>query len=115
MRVSEKDKMAKKKKSSTNKLIPIQSITNCILFIRGQKVILVMDLAGLYEVETRILTRAVNRNLERFPKDFMFQLSDEEFESLRSQFGISSQWGGRRYPPYAFTEQGVAKYCQLSQ
>lgn len=100
--------MAKKKKISSKKLIPLQTITGCILFIRNQKVILDSDLAELYEVETRILTRAVNRNLDRFPEDFMFQLSDEEFENLRSQFGISSRWGGRRYPPYAFTEQGIA-------
>lgn len=66
------------------------------------------DLAGLYGVETRILVRAVKRNLSRFPEDFMFQLNSDEFSILRSHFGISSRWGGRRYPPYAFTEQGVA-------
>ncbi|MBL1140955.1 MAG: ORF6N domain-containing protein [Proteobacteria bacterium] len=100
--------MAKKKKiTSTTKLIPLQSIANSILFIRGQKVLLDADLASLYEVETRILTRAVKRNIERFPEDFMFQLSEEEHESLRSHFGISSQRGGRRYPPYAFTEQSM--------
>lgn len=65
------------------------------------------DLAALYEVETRILTQAVKRNIERFPEDFMFQLNKEEFDNLRSRTVISS-WGGRRYPPYAFTEQGVA-------
>ena len=66
------------------------------------------DLAGLYDVETRVLVQAVKRNLERFPDDFMFQLSDEEFEDLKSQSVISSSWGGRRSRPYAFTEQGVA-------
>ena len=66
------------------------------------------DLAALYEVETRVLVQAVKRNLERFPEDFMFQLTQEEFVILRSQSVISSNWGGRRYPPYAFTEQGVA-------
>jgi hypothetical protein len=66
------------------------------------------DLAGLYGVETRVLLQAVKRNRERFPEDFMLQLSVEEFADLRSQAVISSQWGGRRYPPYAFTEQGVA-------
>ena len=66
------------------------------------------DLAGLYDVETRVLVQAVKRNLERFPDDFMFQLSDEEFEDLKSQSVISSSWGGRRTRPYAFTEQGVA-------
>ncbi len=65
------------------------------------------DLAALYGVDTRTLVQAVRRNVERFPADFMFQLTKPEFEDLRSQFVISS-WGGRRYPPYAFTEQGVA-------
>lgn len=66
------------------------------------------DLAGLYGVETRALTQAVRRNRDRFPDDFMFQLTDEEFEDLRSQTVITSQWGGRRTRPYVFTEQGVA-------
>jgi phage regulator Rha-like protein len=76
--------------------------------IRGHKVILDADLAALYGVETKQLIRAVKRNLPRFPGDFMFQLNEEEFENLRYHSGTSSQWGGRRYPPYAFTEQGVA-------
>jgi len=66
------------------------------------------DLTALYGVETKVLVQAVKRNLERFPGDFMFQLSQEEFAILRSQIVTSSDWGGRRYPPYAFTEQGVA-------
>ncbi len=66
------------------------------------------DLAELYSVETKVLNQAVRRNIERFPEDFMFQLSGEEFDFLRSQSVTSSQWGGRRYPPYAFTEQGIA-------
>ena len=66
------------------------------------------DLATLYGVETGALVRAVKRNIDRFPEDFMFQLSTEEFRNLRCQTGTSSSWGGRRYPPYAFTEQGVA-------
>jgi ORF6N domain-containing protein len=67
------------------------------------------DLANLYGVETGHLTRAVRRNRGRFPDDFMFQLTPEEFENLKCQFGISSSgWGGRRHAPYAFTEQGVA-------
>jgi len=66
------------------------------------------DLAELYEVETKILNRAVRRNRSRFPEDFMFQLTSEESENLRCQFGTSSLWGGRRYQPLAFTEQGVA-------
>jgi len=66
------------------------------------------DLAVLYDVDTRVLVQAVKRNIERFPKDFMFQLSKTELSHLRSQSVTSSDWGGRRYPPYAFTEQGVA-------
>lgn len=73
-----------------------------------RKVMLDSDLAELYEVKTGMLTRAVKRNIDRFPEDFMFQLTKEEFDILRCQFGTSSRWGGRRYPPYAFTEQGVA-------
>ncbi|MDP2816490.1 MAG: ORF6N domain-containing protein [Rectinemataceae bacterium] len=78
-----------------------------IFLIRGQAVMLDAHLAELYEVETKALTRAVKRNIERFPGDFMFQLSKDEAENLISQFGASS-WGGRRYLPYVFTEQGVA-------
>ena len=65
------------------------------------------DLAALYGVETKVLLQAVRRNRERFPDDFMFQLTEEEFDDLRSQ-SVTSSWGGRRYRPYAFTEQGVA-------
>ncbi len=75
---------------------------------RDQKIMLDHDLAVLYGVETKMLVRAVKRNLDRFPTDFMFQLSDEEFEHLKRQIGTSSLWGGRRYAPYAFTKQGVA-------
>lgn len=89
-------------------LLPAERIEKVILMIRGKKVILDADLASLYGVETRVLTQAVKRHKKRFPSDFMFQLSKEEFSHLRSLSGISSQWGGRRYPPYAFTEQGVA-------
>jgi hypothetical protein len=73
-----------------------------------EKVMLDADLAELYGVETKYLVKAVKRNLLRFPADFMFTLNQEEFENLRFHFGTSSQWGGRRYFPYAFTEQGVA-------
>lgn len=89
-------------------LIPVDRIEKAILLIRGQKVMLDADLAELYGVETKVLVQAVKRNLERFPEDFMFQLSQEEFTILRSQIVTSSDWGGRRYRPYAFTEQGVA-------
>ena len=88
-------------------LIPIERIENKIYLIRGQKVMLDSDLALLYGIETKMLVRAVKRNLDRFPKDFMFQLTSEEFDILRSHFGTSKR-GGRRYLPYAFTEQGVA-------
>lgn len=83
-------------------------IEGAILVLRGQRVMLDTDLAALYGVETRVLTQAVRRNMERFPGDFMFQLTAEEFADLRSQTVISSRWGGRRYRPFAFTEQGVA-------
>ena len=92
-------------------LIPAERIENSILFIRKEKVILDEDLAFLYGVSTKVLIQAVKRNMERFPLDFMFQLSKEEFVSLRSQIVTSkpkSGRGGRRYPPYAFTEEGVA-------
>jgi phage regulator Rha-like protein len=89
-------------------VVPPERIERSILLIRGHKVILDAELASLYGVETKQLIRAVKRNLPRFPDDFMFQLNEEESENLRFHFGTSSQWGGRRYPPYAFTEQGVA-------
>lgn len=89
-------------------LMPAEHIGRAIRLIRGEKVILDADLALLYGVETRVLVQAVRRNPERFPSDFMFQLTKEEFTVLRSQSVTSRGWGGRRYPPYAFTEQGVA-------
>jgi hypothetical protein len=89
-------------------LVPHEHIERLILLIRGQKVMLSTDLAELYQVEPRVLVQAVKRNIARFPRDFMFQLSKEEFSNLKSQIVISS-WGGlRRATPYAFTEQGVA-------
>ena len=88
-------------------VIPVESIVSKILVVRSEKVLLDKDLAELYGVETKQLKRAVRRNINRFPKDFMFQLTEKEFDSLRSQFGTSS-WGGTRYLPMAFTEQGVA-------
>lgn len=88
----------------------MEHIESRILLIRGQKVILDSDLATLYEVETFNLNKAVKRNIDRFPEDFMFQLTKQESDALRFQFGISKTEGrgGRRYLPYAFTEQGVA-------
>jgi hypothetical protein len=88
-------------------LIPVSVIESRIYLIRGQKVLLDADLANLYQVTTSNLNLAVRRNADRFPEDFMFQLSPEEFANLTLQSATSS-WGGRRYPPYAFTEQGVA-------
>jgi hypothetical protein len=86
-----------------------QRIEDTILLIRGQKVMLDRDLALLYGVTTFNLNKAVKRNVDRFPADFMFQLTAAEVENLRFHFGISSSaHGGRRYLPYAFTEQGVA-------
>jgi hypothetical protein len=84
------------------------AVAGFIRLLRGEKVILDADLADLYNVSTRVLVQAVKRNLPRFPADFMFQLTDEEFAVLRSRSVTSRGWGGRRYPPYAFTEQGVA-------
>lgn len=84
----------------------LQVIQNLIYEIRGQNVMLDFDIAELYSVETRVLNQAVKRNKDRFPKDFMFQLNQKEFDNLKSQFVMSS-WGGRRTLPYAFTEHGV--------
>lgn len=90
-------------------LIPAERIERSILLIRGQKVMLDSDLAELYGVSTKAFNQAVKRNTRRFPPDFMFQLTADESESLRSQFVTSNKGrGGRRYAPYAFTEQGVA-------
>ena len=92
----------------TSKLaIPDEIITNKIYLVRDKKVMLDEDLAELYGVTTGNLNKAVSRNIARFPDDFMFQLTKEEFDNLFFQTGTSS-WGGRRKPPSAFTEQGVA-------
>lgn len=90
-------------------IIKQREIQNKIYFIRGEQVMLDRDLSELYQVETIVLNQAVKRNVERFPEDFMFQLTKEEFESLMSQFVISnSNRGGVRKLPYVFTEQGVS-------
>ena len=91
-----------------SQLIPIEIIEKKIYLIRGQKVMFDSDLAELYQVTTKILNQAVKRNLERFPDDFMFQLKYHEVTILRSQIVTSSLWGGTRYTPYVFTEQGIA-------
>ncbi len=94
-------------KKEENLLIPDEIITNKIYLIRNQKVMLDSHLAELYQVETKRLKEQVKRNLNRFPEDFMFELTKNEYENLRSQFATSS-WGGSRYLPLVFTEQGVA-------
>ena len=83
-----------------------ETISNTIYFIRNQKVMLDRDLATLYGIETKRLNEQVKRNLSRFPEDFMFQLTENEFQNLKSQIATSS-WGGTRKLPYAFTEHGV--------
>lgn len=82
-------------------------IKSKVLSLRGHRVLLDSDLAALYQVENKALKQAVRRNISRFPKDFMFELTNEELENLRSQF-VTSSSGGNRYLPFAFTEQGVA-------
>lgn len=95
-------------KSNGSVVVPVERIENAILFIRGQKVMLDADLAKLYGVSTKVFNQAFTRGKDRFPPDFAFQLTDQEFRSLRSQFVTSNRRGGRRYRPYVFTEQGVA-------
>ena len=90
-------------------MLPVESITNKIYFIRDHKVMLDRDLADLYGVETKLLKRTVRRNIDRFPSDFMFELTKKELENWRCQFGTSNNIKmGIRYSPMAFTEQGVA-------
>ena len=100
------------KKANTIEQEHLKHIQNLIYEIRGHKVMLDSDLAALYHVETKHINRTVKRSLKRFPPDFMFQLSDKEWEILRCQIGTSS-WGGLRYLPYVFTEQGVAMLSGL--
>lgn len=88
--------------------VPDELVMNKIYYIRGQKVMLDKDLAELYEVETKQLKRQVNRNINRFPEDFMFQLTSNEYEVLRSQFGTLKRGEHSKFLPYVFTEQGVA-------
>ena len=90
----------------------LQIIQNKIFEIRGMRVMLDFDLAELYQVETKNLKRAVKRNIERFPDDFMFELTADEWEILRCNF-VTSSWGGTRYMPFAFTEQGIAQLSSV--
>jgi hypothetical protein len=99
----------KKQSGASELLVPVEMIERRIYFVREQKVMLDSELAELYQVPTKVFNQAVRRNRTRFPKDFMFQLSRDEDESLRSQIVTSKIGrGGRRYRPYVFTEQGVA-------
>jgi hypothetical protein len=93
-------------------LIPVERIEQAILLIRGQKVMLDSDLAAIYGVTTKRLNEQLRRNLSRFPPDFAFRLTTIEFHNLRSQFATSS-WGGRRYPPFAFTEHGAVMLASV--
>ncbi|HLC83773.1 MAG TPA: ORF6N domain-containing protein [Bacteroidia bacterium] len=88
--------------------VPDEIIMNQIYYIRGQKVMLDSDLAELYQVETKYLKRHVNRNISRFPSDFMFELTTQEYDSLRYQFGTLKRGQHAKFLPYVFTEQGVA-------
>ena len=96
------------KKIISAKIIPDSIVENMIFFVRGHKVMLDFDLASLYGVETKQLKRAVRRNSERFPDDFMFELTKDEYDSLRCQFGTLERGAHSKYLPFAFTEQGVA-------
>jgi hypothetical protein len=97
---------------STQLLIPTDRIEQAILLIRGQKVMLDADLAAIYGVTTKRLNQQFKRNRERFPADFAFQLTSEEFNNLRLQFATSS-WGGRRHPAFAFTEHGAVMLASV--
>lgn len=90
------------------KLVPVEMIVSKILFLRNEKVLLDRDLAEMYGVETKQLKRAVRRNVDRFPNDFMFELTNSEYRSLRRQSGTLKRGAHSKYPPMAFTEQGVA-------
>jgi len=93
-------------------MLPVENITSKIYFIREHKVMIDRDLAKLYGVETKVLKQSVRRNIKRFPEDFMFVLLKQKVRNLRTQI-VTSSWGGSRYLPMAFTEQGVACF-QLS-
>lgn len=104
--------MAKKEQEQTTNMIPVvaetKDIKSLIYVVRGQQVMLDSDLAMIYQVETKVFNQAVSRNIERFPENFRFQLTKEEFDTLRSQIATSDGRGGRRYRPYMFTEHGIA-------
>ncbi|MDD2345628.1 MAG: ORF6N domain-containing protein [Bacteroidales bacterium] len=93
-------------------LVPEEVIINKIYLIRNQKVMIDRDLAELYGVETKVLKQAVKRNIDIFPEHFMFELTEDEFRILRSQF-VTSSWGGQRYLPYVFTEHGILQLANI--
>lgn len=95
-------------------MIDIEKVRSKIFEFRGQRVMIDSDLAQLYGVTTGNFNKAVGRNIDRFPEDFMFRLNDEEFSDLKFQIGIASSYGGRRTNPYVFTEQGVAMLSSVS-
>jgi len=95
-------------------IVPVESIVSKIVFLRSEKVLLDRDLSELYGVETKQLKRAVRRNINRFPKDFMFELTKKEYDSLRYQFGTLKRGEHSKYLPMAFTEQGVAMFTPLN-
>jgi hypothetical protein len=98
----------------TGDLLPERQILKTIILVRGEKVLLDSDLAELYGVETRRLNEQVRRNIDKFPDDFMFQLTKDEFENLKSQFATSSSnWGGRRKLPLVFTEHGALQAANV--
>ena len=106
--------MSIKSSKANTSIVPLETVSQKIFLIRGMKVMLDSELAELYEVDTKNLNVSVRRNSLRFPEDFMFQLTKEEYESLRLQIAASKiQRGGRRYFPYVFTEQGVAMLSSI--
>ena len=104
--------MGTREKNDTAPLAPVERIAQTILFIRDQKVMLDADLAALYGVDTKVFVQAVKRNMDRFPEDFMFQLTKQEYDNLRSQI-VTSSWGGRRYPPAFFPICGFQNHSPL--
>ena len=96
----------------TTDMVPVvaetKDVKSLIYVVRGQQVMMDSDLAMLYQVETKFFNQAVSRNIERFPENFRFQLTKDEFDALKSQIATSKGRGGRRYMPYAFTEQGIS-------
>ena len=99
-------------KADLQALVAEQKILNRIYVIRGEKVMLDKDLAEMYGVETKVFNQSIKRNIDRFPKDFMFTLKEKEWQNLRSQI-VTSSWGGSRYRPYVFTEHGVAMLSSI--